>query len=232
MKRMSVSAAAALCLLAAPLSAQTNPGGFANASVTALNIEDGVSPGVVGSIGYRFNAVVGLGVELTSVFNVTSPPADVPIYPLAYDSVSAIYPDPYPYPSISIERDEGHATILTTNIWLTVPTRGRRVAPYFVAGGGVGAVTDRLSYTYEYPPIRILPAPLSPSAPVTLPTLLAPRTEFITRTTSDFAATLGGGVRFFPSDRWSFDADARYIVVLGSRNARIGRVGGGVTYFF
>jgi len=67
---------------------------------------------------------------------------------------------------------------------------------------------------------------------VIFPPILTPRTESIPRTTTDFAATFGGGGSFLAGDHWSFDVDARYIGVFGERDAQIGRYGGGITYRF
>ena len=44
--------------------------------------------------------------------------------------------------------------------------------------------------------------------------------------------TLGGGVGVLVSDRWSMDADARYIGVAGERDIHTGRYGAGITFRF
>jgi outer membrane protein with beta-barrel domain len=123
-----VSVVAALSLLAAihsaPAAAQAGNGGIASATVSAMAIEDGASPSIAGAVGYRFNPIVALG-----------------------DSVI------FPSPTITVGSDDGHATIFTTNLRLTVPTRSRRLSPYLLGGAGVGTITDHLQYTIIYPPI-------------------------------------------------------------------------------
>jgi opacity protein-like surface antigen len=230
MTSLRVIAAAILSLLAvvhsAPASAQTTNGGIASATVSAVSIEDGASASIAGAIGYRFNAVVALGVELMFVPPLTPDVREIPI-PLGALGFEGI---PFAAPTITVGNEAGgHATIFTINLRLTIPTRSRRLSPYLIGGAGVGTVTDNLQYTFIYPPF-ILTGPAA--QPVIYPPILPPRTESITRTTTDFAATFGGGVSFLTSDHWSFDVDARYIGVFGERDAQIGRYGGGITYRF
>jgi opacity protein-like surface antigen len=223
-----VTVVAALSLLAAihsaPASAQAGNGGIAGAAVSAMAIEDGTSASIAGAIGYRFNPIVALGVELTFVPSVT-PEArgfPVPLGPVEFDSVI------FPSPTITVGSDDGHATIFTTNLRLTVPTRSRRLSPYLIGGAGVGTITDNLQYTIIYPPIMLTGL----GVPVRAFPLLPAVNESIARTTTDFAAILGGGVSFLTNDHWSFDVDARYIGIFGGRDAQIGRYGGGITYRF
>jgi len=97
----------------------------------------------------------------------------------------------FPSPAIRVGSDGGHATIFTTNLRLTIPTRSRRISPYLVGGAGVGTVTENLQYTITYPPITFTGVA---GSPVIFPPPFPLRTESITRTTTDFAATFGGGV--------------------------------------
>jgi len=229
MTSLRVIAAAMVSWLAvvdsAPASAQTTSGGLASATVSAVSIEDGASASLAGAIGYRFNAIVALGVELMFVPRVTPDVPGIPI-PLGAFELDGVA---FPSPAITAGNDGGHATIFTTNLRLTIPTRSRRISPYLIGGAGVGTVTDNLHYTFIYPPL-VLTGPAG--QPVIFPPILPPRTESIARTTTDFAATFGGGVSFLTNDHWSFDADARYITIFGGRDAQIGRYGGGITYRF
>jgi hypothetical protein len=225
--RTAFAVAAALSVLvAAPVSAQTNSGGIASAAVSAMSIEDGTRASIAGAIGYRFNPIVSLGVELTVVPSLTP---DIPEFPTPLSALSYVDGISFPTPVITIESDGGHASIFTANLRLTIPTRSRRISPYLIAGAGVGTVTDKLRYTIVYPPIR-LTAPAG--ATVIFPAPFPPQTESITNTTTDFAAAFGGGVGFLANDHWSFDVDARYIGIFGWRDLRIGRYGGGITYRF
>jgi hypothetical protein len=226
--------AAALSWLAvghsAPVSAQTPNGGIASATVSATRIEDGTSASIAGAIGYRFNPIVALGLELMAVPSLTpdSPEIATPLSALAFDGVAFPSPGVFPSPVIAVGSDGGHATIFTTHLRLTIPTRSRRLSPYLIAGAGVGTVTDKLRYTISYPPILLT---LS-GQPLVYPTIFPPRSESIARTTTDFAATFGGGISFLTSDHWSLDVDARYIGIFSNRDVRIGRYGGGIMYRF
>jgi hypothetical protein len=223
--RFAVAAALSV-LVAAPLSAQTNSGGIASAAVSAMSIENGTRASVAGTIGYRFNPIVALGVELTLVPSLTP---DIPQVPSPLTGLASFDGIAFPSPVITIGSDGGHASIFTANLRLTIPTRSRRISPYLIGGAGVGTVTDKLQYTIVYPPIR-LTAPIGST--VIFPVPLPPLTESITNTTTDFAAIFGGGVSFLTNDHWSLDVDARYIGIFGWRDLRIGRYGGGITYRF
>lgn len=233
MTSLRVIAAATLSLLGiahgAPAWAQPPNGGIASATVSAAtNIVDGTSVSIAGAMGYRFNPLVALGVEFMFVPSLSADIPDIPI-PLGlggqFGGVS------YPSPAIRIGDDGGHATIFTTHLRLTIPTRSRRISPYLIGGAGVGAVTDTFQYTITYPPITFTGLTGLGGATVIYPSLL-PRSEFISRTTTDFTATFGGGVSFLAGDHVSFDVDARYFGIFGRRDAQIGRFGGGITYRF
>ena len=134
----------------------------------------------------------------------------------------------FPAPRINVEAEEGRATIFTGNLRLTIPTRSPRISPYLVGGAGVGNVRDELRYTIGYPHSahcsrRELPARSSS---------FHRSSESIRRTTTDFAMTFGGGVSVLVSDRWSIDADVRYLGVTGERDIQTGRYGGGITFRF
>ena len=223
---LRLTAAAALSLLvAAPASAQKDDGGIASATVSAMSIADGVSASIAGSMGYRFNPIVALGIELTFVPRLTPDIHEIPIPLLSAYEFNGVS---YPGPAITIRGDGGHATLFTTNLRLTIPTRSRRISPYFIGGAGAGTVTDELHQTIVYPPIRLA----VPSSPIVVFPLPPPVSQSIARTTTDFVATLGGGVSLLTGDHWAFDVDARYVGLLGSRDLHIGRYGGGISYRF
>jgi hypothetical protein len=222
-----VAAVSLLVIVYSPtVSAQSISGGIASATVSAVSIEDGTSASIAGTVGYRFSATVALGVELMVVPRLTPEVPEI-LRPLtvstAFDGIVL------PSPTITVGSDGGHATIFTGNLRLTIPTRTRRISPYLVGGAGVGTVTDKIEYTYIYPPLT-LNVPFG--QPMIFPSPFPPRTESIDRTTTDFAAAFGGGVSFLTNDHWSLDVDARYIGIFGRRDAQIGRYGGGITYRF
>jgi hypothetical protein len=208
-----------------PASAQTTNGGIASATVSAMSIGDGTSASIAGAIGYRFNPVVALGIEYTVVPRLTPEIPEIPIPLDGYVPVGISFPSP----AIAVEDDGGHATIFTTHVRLTIPTRFPRISPYLVGGAGVGTITDKLQYTIAYPTLTFI----GPGGQQTIvPPRLLPRTTSVNRTTTDFTAALGGGVSFLAGGDWSFDVDARYLAIFGPRDAHIGRYGGGITYRF
>lgn len=220
-----VAAAIFFCLMVATsASAQTSQSAFANAVVSAMTIEDGVSPSITGGIGYRLNSTIGLGFELTFVPQLRPEvPGVSDVQPLS----ASIVGFPYPSPIVTYEPGDGHATIFTANVRLTIPTESRRLSPYLVGGAGVGTVSDTIEFSITYPPI-LLPA-FPQIVPVPVP---GPFRESYSVVTTGFAATLGGGLSILTSDHWSIDVDARYVAIFGSRDLQIGRYGGGITYRF
>jgi hypothetical protein len=222
---MRVTAAAVLgLLLAAPASAQTNAGGIASANVSAVQIGEGTSASIAATIGYRFTPIVSVGIELMFVPRIKPDIPDVvtPLEGMAFEGVL------FPSPAITVDNEHGHATIFMTNVRLTIPTRSRRLSPYLIGGAGVGSVTDKFEYTISYPPPIFFAG-----APAGIVTSLIPiRRQTISRTSADFATTLGGGVGFAAGRKWSLDVEARYLGILGARNVETGRFGGGMTYRF
>src|SRR6476659_2947922 len=89
--------------------AQTTAGGIASATVSAVRIEDGTSASIAGALGYRFNSIVSLGVELMAVPNLTPELPDIPtpLGALGFESVV------FPAPTVKVDSDGGHATIFT-----------------------------------------------------------------------------------------------------------------------
>ena len=219
-----VAAAIFFCLMATSASAQTRQSAFANVAVSAMSIEDGVSPSVTGGIGYQLNSIIGLGFELTFVPQFSPEVPDDRYVQPVFANIGGF---PYPSPIVTYGPDEGHATIFTTNVRLTIPTRSRRLSPYLVGGAGVGNVRDTIEFSVTYPPI-LLPA-FERIVVVPEP---APFRESFSIVTTGFAATLGGGLSILTNDHWSIDVDSRYVAIFGSRDLQIGRYGGGITYRF
>jgi opacity protein-like surface antigen len=227
MSSMRVPAAAASALLvAASVSAQTSSGGIASAHVSAVKIGQDTGVSIAAAVGYRFTPIVAVSAELMFVPSVKIENRDIvtPLEGIAFENVL------FPSPVVTVENDSGHATIFITNVRLTIPTRLRRLSPYLIAGAGVGTVTDKFQYTISYPPPIFL---AGTGAPAGLVTLIPTHREAISRTTTDFATTLGGGVSFATGRRnWSLDVEARYLGIFGPRDIRTGRYGGGITYRF
>jgi hypothetical protein len=222
--RVLAGAASAL-LVAASVSAQTSSGGIASAHVAAVKIGEETSASIAASVGYRFTPVVAVSAELMFVPSVKLENRDIvtPLESVAFENVL------FPSPIVTADDASGHATIFITDVRLTIPTRSRRVSPYLSGGAGVGTVTDKFQYTISYPPPIFL---AGTGVPAGLVTIIPTRRETVSRTTTDFAATLGGGVSFATGRNWSVDVEARYLGIFGPRDIRTGRYGGGITYRF
>lgn len=218
--------AAVLLLVAATssASAQTESGGLASVTVSAFAINDETKASFAAGIGYRFNRVVALGVELTAVPDFMPRVQESPLYPLATSFNGLIYPSPiYRY-----EPAGGHATFFTGNLRLTVPTRSTRISPYMMGGAGVAAVRSEIDSVIDYGPIILASIPASLPRTIAYPVI----TQRLTHTTTDITLTMGGGVSLMMTDQWSVDADARYIAVTGEASGDLGRFGAGLTYRF
>ena len=215
----------ATCATSAPADEASGP--FASGVFAATVTGSKSHPSVGGSFGYRFNSVLGLEVELTAV----------PKFEPRLDGNQVIAFGTAPADQAGrgvsiVDRDrDGRAVFLTTNFRVAIPAGVRRVAPYFIAGGGLASLrqTER---------IRILsPIPLRmPGAPsggtVSTPAIFPVPSFSFSRSTTDLLLGLGGGVSFLLGKGLSLDADLRYYRVLSARDTNIGRFGMGVGYRF
>lgn len=209
---MRVPVAAALTLIAlmtgwaTPARAQ---GAVVHGSVAAAVSDDTTSPAYGGGVTWRFNSVLGLGLELSHLRSLTS-------------SFAHIY-------CCTDDGEQTSATTFTTNVRLEIPTTTRRVVPFVVAGGGVAAVRESYGVYYAQ-----LAGTLNPDLVriglTTLPVLPGPST--VTTTTTNMALTLGGGASLLVSRRFSVDLDLRALHIMGDPGRTIGRFGGGVSYRF
>jgi opacity protein-like surface antigen len=207
-------------LTATPVSAQTESGGLASVTVSAIPINSETKASFAAAVAYRFNRTAALGVELTVLPSFTPLTSE---YPLT-EATRLTYPSPI----VRYEPIGGHITLFTGNLRLAVPTRWTRVSPYMIGGAGVGTSRAEIDSVVDYGPIIL------PNIPGSLPrTIVSPIIrERITRATTDVAVTIGGGISVMMADHWSVDADARYFGVAGQASADLGRFGGGLTYRF
>jgi opacity protein-like surface antigen len=228
MSRLHILQALVCCFASAvPAYAQVEPRGFANFIVSGTTIEGSAALGLTGGFGYRLNRTLIVGIELT---RLPSYDPDVPEAPpfaqlTSTSSIGGIIIQP---PSYSVSGEGGRGTIFTANARLDIPTPSRRLVPYVIGGAGVASLHEEFTVTITYatpifqtvpgfPPTRIFPPPVSYEVP---------------RSTTDFAATLGGGLEILVGDHLTFDADVRYLGVLGSRDLNLGRFGLGIGYRF
>jgi opacity protein-like surface antigen len=219
---------------ASPAYAQSAAGPLASVAVAATNIGDGTSVAISGAAAYRFNRVLGLGVEVTAVPTLTAEPPDLPVILDApagltryIDVPSSILIYPPPFPTYRFEEDGGRAVIFTTNLRLEIPTVSARVLPYVVAGGGVATMREQFTLTVDYPDFVIQlpdgPIPISARRSVSQP---------ISNSFNSLALTLGGGVSFRWTDHLWIDGDLRYFALLADRDMHVSRFGGGLSYRF
>jgi opacity protein-like surface antigen len=203
-----------LVFLASPARAQSDAGAIAGGSVAAAVVEAGTNVSVAGSLGYRFNRVIGLGVEMTWM------PTMKPVLP----SIT-----PSPYASIVYSAPSGDSLFFTTNVRIEIPTTSRRVIPFAIGGGGVASTTQR--YTVTISPV-LPPVPVGLVAiPIILPQPSPIQSRPVT-TSTDLALTLGGGVSLLVTDHFSIDVDLRSFYIRGNPGGSIGRFGVGASYRF
>src|SRR5262245_31262015 len=150
---------------------------------------------VSAGIGYRFNRVLGFGIEFTHVPNLETNSRFSPaILRLCCWSDDL--------------RADGHATVFTTNVRVEVPTTLKRVLPFVVGGGGIASVTEKFPLIYYAVPVV---NPVTGGA-LSVPTPILPGPEqFVSNTTIAMALTLGGGASFLLTNRVAVDGDLRVL---------------------
>lgn len=225
----------AWALAAAPAQAQpAESGGTANLILSATTIEEGADLAITGAIGYRFNRIVGVSLELTAVpsFDPELPavPAPTPL-PRGISgpglvSVGSVGGILIPAPTYEFSDKEGEATIFTANLRLDIPTGSRRLQPYVVSGAGVAHVRDEFTVTTAYP--RYILSGLPGTAIYDLPSI----SREVARSSTGMAVTIGGGIGLRVAQQLVLEGDVRYLAVLGARDLQIGRFGVGIGYRF
>jgi hypothetical protein len=208
-----------LVLLASSAGAQSDAGAIASGSVAAAVLDSGTNASgtnvsVAGSLGYRFNRVIGLGVEVTYI------PSLKPALPSNV---------PSSYATVAYSAPSGDALFFTTNVRIEIPTTTRRVIPFAIGGGGVASTTQR--YTLTVSPL-LPPVPVGLVAiPIILPQPVPIQSRPVT-TSTGLALTLGGGVSLLATDHFSIDVDLRSLYIRGVDGGAIGRFGVGASYRF
>jgi opacity protein-like surface antigen len=214
--RLTVTASI-LVLLASSALAQPDAGAIAGGSLATAVVDSGANVSAAGSLGYRFNRVIGLGVEVTWI------PSLKPALPSNV---------PSPYTSVVYSAPGGDALFFTTNVRIEIPTTSRRVIPFVIGGGGVASTTQR--YTVTISPV-LPPVPVGlVTVPVILPlppTILPIQSRPVS-TSTGLALTLGGGVSLLATDHLSIDVDLRSLYIRGDASGAIGRFGVGASYRF
>ena len=225
----------ACALAAGPAHAQpAESGGTANLILSATTIEEGAALAITGAIGYRFNRIVGVSLELTAVpsFDPELPavaaPTPLPLGIGGTGLVSVGSPGGIisSAPTYEFGDEEGEATIFTANLRLEIPTGSRRLQPYVVSGAGVAHVRDEFTVTTAYPRF-ILPG-LPGTTIYDIPSI----SREVERSSTGMAVTIGGGIGLRVAQQLVLEGDVRYLAVLGARDLQIGRFGVGISYRF
>jgi opacity protein-like surface antigen len=203
-----------LVWLASPARAQSASGAIASGSVAAAVDGAGTDVSVAGSLGFRFNRVMGLGVDFTWMnLKATTP-----------SSVTS------PYISVVSSNAKADALFFTTNVRVEIPTTSRRVLPYAVGGGGPVSTTNRYTVT-----IRTSVPPLLGSIPpgvVIVTPVPQSESHAVNSSSTGLALTLGGGISLLATDHISVDIDLRSLYIRGNPSGSIGRFGIGASYRF
>jgi opacity protein-like surface antigen len=201
--------------LASPARAQSAPGAIANGSVAAAVDGGGTDVSVAGSLGFRFNRVLGIGVELTWMnLKATTPSA-----------VTS------PYTSLVYSNARSDTLLFTTNMRVEIPTSSWRILPYAVGGGGAAGTTNRYTVTIRtsFPPLPLGSIPSGVVIPIPIP---QSESQAVNASSTGLALTLGGGVSLLATRHISVDIDLRSFYIRGNPSGSIGRFGVGTSYRF
>lgn len=205
-RRFAVAAVAAVLGIAPGVARTASAQGVLAQGVVAATQSSGqTSPTISGGIGYQFNQVFGLGVELTHLRS---------------------FNDGTNYPYYCCGNNDGHATVFTTNVRLEIPTLSRKVVPYVIGGGGVAALTQTYDVIYAAAAADVAALLGNTVSPTILP---GPAFSY---TTTSMALTLGGGASVMMTKRIGIDADLRALHIMGDKAQTVGRFGVGVSVRF
>jgi hypothetical protein len=210
-------AAVMLGSLASPARAQSASGAIVNGSVAAAVDGSGTDVSAAGFLGFRFNRVVGLGVELTWMNLKGTTPGGVTS----------------PYTSLVYSNERSDALFFTTNVRIEIPTSSRRILPYAVGGGGTVGTTNRYTVTIRTsvpPPVVSIPPGLVIPIPIPVPPVI--ESHVVNSSSTGLALMLGGGVSLLATSHISVDVDLRGFYIRGNPSGSIGRFGIGTSYRF
>ena len=194
-------------VLGYPLAASAQ-GAVVHASTAAAIGDSNTGVAFGGGVGYRFNRVLGFGVELTDIEGL--------------DNFAYLFGPGFDDP-------DGNAIVFTTNVRVEIPTTLSHVVPFVIGGGGVASLSR--SFPIVYATLASQVRTVLPTSQLSISPIL-PGPSSITSTSVSMALTLGGGASFLVTNHLSVDADLRILRLLGENNRNIGRFGGGVSYRF
>ena len=216
--RKAVPAILVLLMSARPEMAHAQSGAVVSGAVGAAVADHATDLELSGGIGYRFNRVIGFGIEFTHVPNLDTNGQ------YAFSTLRICC-------GVGGDREaEGHATVFTTNVRVEVPTTMRHVLPFIVGGGGIASVTEKFPLIYYAVPLASQLAGLGISIPT--PDILPGPQQVVSNTTLAMALTLGGGASILVTDHLAVDADLRVLKLLAETGRTIGRFQVGASYRF
>jgi opacity protein-like surface antigen len=203
--------AVCVLMLAARAGAQSGAGAIASGSVAAALDSSSTDVSLAGSLGYRFNRVIGLGVELTWMkLNATTPSSGTS-----------------PYTSLVYSGTKADTMFFMTNVRIEIPTTSSRILPFAIGGGGTANTMNR--YTVSITPVPVPLVGIPPSVVIPAP---IPRTMTVSSSSTGLALTLGGGVSLLATEHLSVDIDLRSLYIRDNPSRSIGRFGVGASYRF
>jgi opacity protein-like surface antigen len=203
------SVAISLCWFPTPALSQSAAGPVVVGSVAGAYTNGGTKPLVAAAVGYRFNRLFEMGVELTRADLRFGPATQISTSASPFGSSTTIltYGDP-----------KLDALFFMTNVRVNVPTPIHRVLLYGIAGGGAVTSTRRFTLTLT-------------NSVVGRPTAIETEPR-IAESSTTVALALGGGVSLRGTTHVSIEVDARTLYERGPFGGSIARFGLGASYRF
>jgi Outer membrane protein beta-barrel domain len=176
--------------------------------------------GAIASAGYMFDPRLGFELEVAWLRELEFEFDGVRILTLPQEVSPQIFPPIDVHQTASV-------ILLNSNLVVEFPTRGRRLRPYALAGGGIASVERVIGTRFD--PLGNLPigVPLPPNLPIPIP-------RFSRSEQTEAALTLNAGagldVRVWEG-LW-IAADARYAHIFTDDDIDVVRAGARVSYRF
>jgi hypothetical protein len=132
---------------------------------------------------------------------------------------------PQIFPPIDVH-ETASVVLLNSNLVVEFPTRGRRLRPYALAGGGIASV-ERMTEVRFDPVGRLIGVPLPPNFPIPIP-----RVSRSERTETALTLNAGAGLDVRVWEGLWIAADARYAHIFTDDDLDVVRAGARVSYRF
>lgn len=200
-----------------------------------------------GSFGYRFDRLLGVEFEVTTIPGLEPEPIFTILSAAGAVGSGLSIPSIPPglvIPSILPIETSGRGIFFTANFRCEIPTGRRWLVPYVAGGGGVASVTNRVRFgpftrdlrgLVPEIPSGLIPGGLNVTGGLVnyLQTaIFPPINRDFSNTTTHLTLDLGGGVSFVVLKGLSLDADLRYYRVFADPEFNVVRFGTGASYRF